>query len=79
VKKREVELKSGKCIVPCGKWKHLLAILFYLHLEFGMKHLQSSGCVREALNDPRIYQLALDLGTRLVFDHYNLMEKLFFQ
>ncbi|GFG30399.1 hypothetical protein Cfor_05852 [Coptotermes formosanus] len=64
VKKREVELKSGKCIVPCGKWKHLLAILFYLHLELGMKHLKTSGCVHEALNDPRIYQLAQDLGTR---------------
>ena len=67
VKKREVELKSGKCIVPCSKWKHLLAILFHLHLELGMKQLQASGCVQEALNDPRIYQLAQDLGTRLVF------------
>jgi hypothetical protein len=69
VKKREVELKSGKCIVPCGKWKHLLAILFYLHLELGMKHLKTSGCVHEALNDPRIYQLAQDLGTRWVCYH----------
>jgi hypothetical protein len=66
VKKREVELKSGKCIVPCSKWKHLLAVLFNLHLELGMKQLQASGCVQKALNDSRIYQLAQDLGTRLV-------------
>ena len=67
VKKREVELKSGKCIVPCSKWEHLLAILFHMHLELGMKQLQASGCVHEALNDSRIYQLAQELGTRLVF------------
>jgi len=66
VKKREVELKLGKCIVPCGKWKHLLEILFHLHLELGMKQLQVCGCVQAALNDSRIYQLAQDLGTRLV-------------
>lgn len=64
VQKREVELKSGKCVVPCGKWKHLLKILFHLHLEFGMKHIETTGCLHEALNDPRIHQLAQDLGRR---------------
>jgi hypothetical protein len=71
IEKREVELNLGKCIVPCGKWKHLLAILFQLHLEFGMKHLQTTGCLNQALNDSRIHQLAQDLGRRLTFYHCN--------
>jgi len=64
VQKREVELKSGKCIVPCGKWKHLLKIFFQLHMDFGMKHLQTTGCLHQALQDSRINQLAQDLGRR---------------
>ncbi|XP_069705269.1 DNA primase large subunit-like [Periplaneta americana] len=68
VQKREVELKLGKCIVPCGKWKDLLKIIFHIHLEFGMKQLQITGCVTQAFSDSRIHQLAQELQKRFVND-----------
>ncbi|PSN34885.1 hypothetical protein C0J52_16733 [Blattella germanica] len=69
VRNREVEMKYGNCIVPCGRWKSLLKIMFQLHLKFGMKHLQTTGCFQQALDDSRIFRLAKELDRRCKDDN----------
>lgn len=57
VAKRQVEIKNGIAMLPCGKWKWLLVTIFKDHLKYRLNrtNLDPIAC------DPRIAELILNL------------------
>lgn len=53
VARRQVELKNGQAIIPCGKWKQLLLILFHENLR---KRINDTN-LDPLRSDPRLMQL----------------------
>lgn len=62
VAKRQVELKNGKAIIPCGLWKMYLIFLFKHYLKCKL----NNGVPSFISNDPRI----ADLITKLIKNRF---------
>nr|CAD7394901.1 unnamed protein product [Timema cristinae] len=77
IHKREVNLQFGQALIPCGKWKKLLVLLFEKHLKAGMEELAKTNCFKKSIDDPRIEALAHEVGARFKRkDHKSLTEEI---
>nr|CAD7441325.1 unnamed protein product [Timema bartmani] len=77
IHKREVNLRFGQALIPCGKWKKLLVLLFEKHLKAGMEELTKTNCFKKSIDDPRIEALAREVGARFKRkDHKSLTEEI---
>lgn len=63
--KRDVDLKAGQALVPCGKWSLLLECLFREDLKYGMQQLLASEPYLHMWDDDRVRYLFRVLKTKL--------------
>ncbi|KAJ1524959.1 hypothetical protein ONE63_009814 [Megalurothrips usitatus] len=54
---RQVEMRAGNAIVPCGKWRQLLSCVFLQHMKYGMEQFAASDSFQCLWADERLRHL----------------------